>query len=290
VLAIHTLDILKKNEVVAMVAIKGFHWPPADRQRRTEYIGGLPHVGVTSAEIPANYSLRFGHGYSQWRHSRVASLIKESCSAHYRKLPMKIFVENLFFLVALAFTLDLILERRVMAQTFTNLHSFTGVGEGSYPHSGLILSSNVLYGTTQNGGNSDYGTVFAVNADGTGFTNLHSFAGGEGVRPAAGLILSGNTLYGTAQDGGSWEMARFSRSKRTAPALLICIISARSKVMELIRMPGWCWPAIRFSALPSMAELPEPALSSPLTPTAPATQTCTASSPSRATAVIRTRI
>jgi len=44
--------------------------------------------------------------------------------------------------------------------------------------------------------------VFAVNADGTGFTNLHSFTYSDGATPWAGLILSGNTLYGTAIQGG----------------------------------------------------------------------------------------
>ena len=53
------------------------------------------------------------------------------------------------------------------------------------------------------------GTVFAVNTDGTGFTNLHSFTAAsgslvsitnsDGASPYAGLILSGNTLYGTAR-------------------------------------------------------------------------------------------
>jgi uncharacterized repeat protein (TIGR03803 family) len=68
----------------------------------------------------------------------------------------------------------------------------------------LILSGNTLYGTAKIGGSSDQGTVFAVNTDGTGFTNLYSFAGGsDGGYPMAGLILSGNTLYGTANGGGS---------------------------------------------------------------------------------------
>ena len=31
-------------------------------------------------------------------------------------------------------------------------------------------------GRRLSGGTSGYGTVFAVNTDGTGFTNLHSFA------------------------------------------------------------------------------------------------------------------
>jgi uncharacterized repeat protein (TIGR03803 family) len=78
----------------------------------------------------------------------------------------------------------------------------------------LILSGNTLYGTAYTGGSSGNGTVFAVNTNGTGFTNLHSFAAtkdngnfsstnGDGAYPQAGLILSGNTLYGTASQGGS---------------------------------------------------------------------------------------
>src|ERR1035437_672351 len=87
---------------------------------------------------------------------------------------------------------------------FTTLHSFTGGSGGANPFAGLILSGNTLYGTAKIGGSSGYGTVFAVNTDDTGFTNLHSFSGGsDGVNPYAGLILSGNILYGTAGYGGS---------------------------------------------------------------------------------------
>jgi uncharacterized repeat protein (TIGR03803 family) len=87
---------------------------------------------------------------------------------------------------------------------FTNLYNFTGGNDGANPYAGLILSGNTLYGTTDGGGSSDDGTVFAVNTDGTGFTNLYTFIGGnDGAAPAAGLILSGNTLYGTAYYGGS---------------------------------------------------------------------------------------
>ena len=94
---------------------------------------------------------------------------------------------------------------------FTNLHSFTATSgpfpstnsDGAYPAAGLILSGNTLYGTAQHGGSSGYGTVFAVNTNGTGFTNRHSFNSSDGAYPYAGLILSGNTLYGTASQGGS---------------------------------------------------------------------------------------
>jgi len=105
---------------------------------------------------------------------------------------------------------------------FTNLHNFSAGGandlgnytnsDGADPFAGLILSSNMLYGTTANGGSGGSGTVFRVNADGSGFTNLHSFtatsgsplyANSDGANPFAGLVLAGNTLYGTAQSGGN---------------------------------------------------------------------------------------
>ena len=51
--------------------------------------------------------------------------------------------------------------------------------------------------------------MFAVNTDGTGFTNLYNFTiwvsgiNNDGAQPEAGLILSGNTLYGTTYGGGT---------------------------------------------------------------------------------------
>ena len=102
---------------------------------------------------------------------------------------------------------------------FTILHTFPAVGasatnsDGASPEPGLILSGNTLYGTATYGGSADDGMVFAVNTNGTGFINLHSFTAvsgpypytnSDGAYPDAGLILSGNTLYGTAAFGGSW--------------------------------------------------------------------------------------
>jgi uncharacterized repeat protein (TIGR03803 family) len=87
---------------------------------------------------------------------------------------------------------------------FTVLHSFTGSSDGANPYGGLILSGNTLYGMANLGGSRGMGTVFAVNTDGTGFTNLYNFNGSrDGANPYGGLILSGNTLYGTAYGGGS---------------------------------------------------------------------------------------
>src|SRR5258707_3059860 len=100
---------------------------------------------------------------------------------------MKTYIKNPFLLLALIAGFNLIPADRVTAQTFTTLHSFTATStnssgvytnsDGAYPFAGLITNSsgNILYGTTAYGGSSGNGTVFAVNTDGTGFTNLHNF-------------------------------------------------------------------------------------------------------------------
>jgi len=86
---------------------------------------------------------------------------------------------------------------------FTTLYSFTNGSDGSQPFGGLILSGSALYGTAYAGGLSGFGTVFALNTNGSNFTTLYSFTNGsDGSMPWAGLILSGNTLYGTANRGG----------------------------------------------------------------------------------------
>lgn len=93
---------------------------------------------------------------------------------------------------------------------FTNLYSFTAVdqvsganSDGANPEAGLILSGNTLYGTASGGGSSGNGAVFAINTDGTAFTNLYSFSYNDGANPDAGLILSQNVLYGTTYNGGT---------------------------------------------------------------------------------------
>lgn len=88
------------------------------------------------------------------------------------------------------------------AQNFTNLFIFNGT-DGADPVSGLVLSSNTLYGTTFKGGTNGDGTVFAINTDGTGFTNIHDFNGDDGSGPYGPLVLSGIVLYGTTSGGGS---------------------------------------------------------------------------------------
>jgi len=94
--------------------------------------------------------------------------------------------------------------------SFRVLHYFTATDpsagtntDGGNPFAGVVLSGNTLYGTTFDGGRYGYGTVFAVNTDGSGFTNLYSFTGTDGAYgPHSGLTLSGNTLFGSTSGGG----------------------------------------------------------------------------------------
>jgi uncharacterized repeat protein (TIGR03803 family) len=97
---------------------------------------------------------------------------------------------------------------------FANLHNFSaGISDGKFaernadglgPKAGLVLSGNTLYGITTGGGQAGFGTIFRVNTDGTGFTNLHNFTGASDNEGASdGLVLSGHTLYGTTDGGGA---------------------------------------------------------------------------------------
>ncbi len=106
-------------------------------------------------------------------------------------------------LLALVAVLTLSTVGPATAQTFTNLHSFTSLSDGANPHDALTASGGVLYGTTSSGGGAGNGSIFAINTDGTGFTNLHSLAYIEGINPFSGLALASNTIYGTASQGGA---------------------------------------------------------------------------------------
>ena len=89
---------------------------------------------------------------------------------------------------------------------FTNLHRFAGGnGDGAYPFGSLTVSGTTLYGMTYQGGASNQGVVFKINSDGSGYTNLHRFAGGagDGAYPEGSLALSNNTLYGMTSNGGA---------------------------------------------------------------------------------------
>ena len=93
---------------------------------------------------------------------------------------------------------------------FDTLHAFTGATDGAWPNYELVLLTNVLYGTTFAGGSNGEGTLFKLNADGSGFTNLHSFTAlihgyatnADGAEPFGSLVTSRGVLYGSTVLGG----------------------------------------------------------------------------------------
>jgi len=99
-----------------------------------------------------------------------------------------------------------------ITNTYTLLHRFTGVADGTDPVAGLVFDSQGnLWGTAQKGGTNNFGTIFELAAP--SFTNLafvHSFSGPpNGAYPVAALTFDVSvggalgTLYGTTSAGGS---------------------------------------------------------------------------------------
>src|SRR5262249_52615122 len=89
------------------------------------------------------------------------------------------------------------------------LHTFAGP-DGADPASGLVQSqSGVLYGTTQLGGTTGHGTVFALTppaSPGGNWTEavLHNFTGGSDGAYPNGLVLGPDgVFYGTTGYGGT---------------------------------------------------------------------------------------
>jgi uncharacterized repeat protein (TIGR03803 family) len=87
--------------------------------------------------------------------------------------------------------------------TVTTLASFNGT-DGSFPTVKLVMDgSGNLYGATQQGGASGFGTVFELAHGSSTITTLASFNGTNGGGPSALLMDSSGNLYGTTPGGGA---------------------------------------------------------------------------------------
>jgi uncharacterized repeat protein (TIGR03803 family) len=89
----------------------------------------------------------------------------------------------------------------------TTTDTATGLAEnadGATPLGGLLDGGDgFFYGTAAQGGTDGNGVIFAIPADGSTFTVLHSFAGADGARPVAELMVaSSGKLYGVTSSGG----------------------------------------------------------------------------------------
>jgi uncharacterized repeat protein (TIGR03803 family) len=88
-----------------------------------------------------------------------------------------------------------------VGNVYTNLFDFNGTN-GAFPEGSLILSGNMLYGMTWQGGVNHLGNIFSFNTVGDIFTDLFDFNGTDGKYPYGDLTLSGNVLYGMTSAGG----------------------------------------------------------------------------------------
>jgi uncharacterized repeat protein (TIGR03803 family) len=114
---------------------------------------------------------------------------------------------TLICFVAALFCGSVLFRLCAQSNTFNLIYTFTSAnGDGVGPFGGLIISSNTLYCTTDFGGSAHVGTVFSVNTDGSGISNLYSFPGGEGgIGSDFGVTIADNTLFGTTSGGGSGD-------------------------------------------------------------------------------------
>jgi uncharacterized repeat protein (TIGR03803 family) len=101
---------------------------------------------------------------------------------------------------------------------FTIIHNFTSDSTNGSQPNGVTLSGSTLYGTTYSGGVTGWGTVYKMNTNGTGFSQLKSFSApnppnfngtnSDGARPLDGVTvfsapLQVDRLFGTTPYGGA---------------------------------------------------------------------------------------
>jgi uncharacterized repeat protein (TIGR03803 family) len=105
--------------------------------------------------------------------------------------------------------LGAIFKYDITSKTYSVLHKFAGGTNGSgKPNGSVILASDglTLYGTTHGtdawGGN-EFGILYQMNVDGTGFKQLYEFNGGPaGATPMRTPLLINGALYGMTAYGG----------------------------------------------------------------------------------------
>jgi uncharacterized repeat protein (TIGR03803 family) len=91
------------------------------------------------------------------------------------------------------------------SDNFSLLHvCSTNYADGQNPSAILLLSGNLLFGTTYGGGTNRYGTVFSLNTNDDSFHVIHNFTNSpDGAYPYGVMVLLNNTFYGTTSQGGT---------------------------------------------------------------------------------------
>jgi uncharacterized repeat protein (TIGR03803 family) len=127
---------------------------------------------------------------------------------------------------ALLFALALLTPYAVQAQTFTVLHTFSGL-DGLTPYSGVTLDrAGNLYGTTYAGGPFGLGTVYQLKLHNSSYIHyqLHAFTGGaDGAGPYGGVVFGPDgQLYGTTVGGDTGAVVFSLRPQMTICRTVSC--------------------------------------------------------------------
>jgi uncharacterized repeat protein (TIGR03803 family) len=107
---------------------------------------------------------------------------------------------------------------------FALLHSFSGgLSDGRNPTGSPAIAGSTFYGMSLAGGNGGNGAVFKFNADGTGYSLVHSFFGGaaDGSSPLGSPVLSGSTLYGMTSQGGTANLGTVFKTNADGTAFSV---------------------------------------------------------------------
>jgi uncharacterized repeat protein (TIGR03803 family) len=109
----------------------------------------------------------------------------------------------------------------------TVLHSFTGTSDGEYSEAGLVQDGvGNLYGTTDAGGASGFGTVFKIDAKGNE-TVLYSFRGGPTVNTPPSVWCGTQRTTFTAPPTPAALPATESFSRSAQQARRPCCIASK---------------------------------------------------------------
>jgi len=107
----------------------------------------------------------------------------------------------------------------------TVLYSFAPAPDGHTPVAGLSSASDGnLYGGTYYGGTENFGTIFRIAPNGTGYATLHAFAGGaaDGAYPGTKLRnVPDGTLYGSTGAGGAGGLGTIFRYDPTSGVISV---------------------------------------------------------------------
>lgn len=109
--------------------------------------------------------------------------------------------------LALAASIIFAAPAQAQVNVMVNFTGHSGSAPGAVPKGSMILSGSTLFGFTSTGGSNDYGVIFSVNTDGSGYNVVHHFSGPsntDGNTPHHGyLTLLDDTIIRPMLNGGA---------------------------------------------------------------------------------------